>query len=153
MINSQDIYEVFILSCDEYENAVSTVPNIPIEQNRSWWLRSAENTSPPLIYCVHSTGEITTGKPPNYNGGIRPAFRCSKKLNPGDKVKVGILPCTVIDVGTVLCDITLGNVRFGETCSYYDSNIREILENHEFKERCYNTTLLAINMWLVKQYG
>lgn len=139
MINLQDIYEVFILSCDKYENAVSTVPNIPIEQNRSWWLCSAESTSPPFMHYVNKTGDVYSCSPDCCWGAIRPVFRCHNmcKYKPGDKVTLGTLICTVVDADTVLCDDIMGHVHFGKSKNYWNSNIKEIIEDPKFLSRIY----------------
>ena len=139
-IPKKDVYQIFILSHDEYLEAVSSVPNIPIEQNCAWWLKSVDDTQTfSAVHFVNQQGEIGSSEPDGHPYAIRPAFRCHNMCTykPGDKVAVGTLTCTVIDAVTILCDETFGHVYFGDSTNYEKSHLKDIIEDPKLLTRIY----------------
>lgn len=139
-IPKEDIYQVFIFSRDEYEETISKVSNIPIEQKCAWWLRSVDGTKNyAAVHYVDQQGRVCSTGPDIHSFAIRPAFRCHNMCTykPGDKVTLGTLICTVVDAVTVLCDDIMGHVHFGKSKNYWNSNIREIIEDPKLLTRIY----------------
>lgn len=132
-ISLTSLGEVFLLSTEEWEEAIASVPNVPIERNCWWWLRS------PYSNSYRSCGVDRGGSADNYadvgcaDTGVVPAFRISDLLSkygvvPGDKVTVGAKTvCTVIADDVVLADNAVCKHRFDP-----DSNIWETSEIKTF---------------------
>ena len=86
-----------LLFPEEWENIVATVPNVPVEIGRYWWLSNPdkENT-PDKIFCVNKNGEVLYTYLSDACLGVRPVFDISGKAgNVGDKAYIKNLPCTV----------------------------------------------------------
>lgn len=91
-----------LLSPKEWENIVATVPNVPVDIGRNWWLsnpdKEKENT-PDGSFCVTENGEVGYTCLSDACLGVRPVFVISGKAgNVGDKVYIKNLPCTVFEL-------------------------------------------------------
>lgn len=142
-----EIAEVTLLSADEWENVVPTVPNIPIETPCEWWTRNA-GKEPHDVAIILKNGDIlySGGYSPG-TGGIRPVFmvapRTANVLKPGTKVTVGAFDGVIINTVTkpdvefyeVLCDKIVRRYRFdNETNEFENSDIKAYINSVNFKK-------------------
>ena len=132
-----NVEEVFLLSVEEWNNIVSSVPNIPVELDNFWWLRSPGHTD----YCAAYVGGIGYvdffGRRVDLEFGVRPAFRIShlSGFKPGDKITVSTKTvCTVICNDTALADSIVCKHRFDpKSNNYNNSEIKAYINFDEFK--------------------
>ena len=132
------VKEVTLLSAEEWEEAVATVPNIPIEQCCRWWTRSPTSYFR-IAAIVERCGSVNyDGTSVNYEYGIRPVFNIPYLLSisckPGDKITVGTnTRCTVIKKGVVLADNIICRRRFDpDNNNYENSEIKKCINSPEF---------------------
>lgn len=135
------VSEVFLLSKEEWENAITFVPNIPVEQIVSWWLRSPGNNDRTAAFVwsdggdVHCPGYFVDGE-----FGVRPAFRIPHLTSEygvafGDKVVIGHTICTIIDVDVAFADNIVCIRKFDiKNNSWETSDIKKFINSEEFKE-------------------
>ena len=129
-----------VLSKEEWEKAVSTVENIPIETDCRWWLRSQGSVTQTTAY-VSKDGEINAAGTHVDTRVIcvRPAFRIPhlvpNNYKSGEKVLIGKTKCTMIAFDTVLADEVICFKRFDHTDNNYDtSEIKEYINSNAFRE-------------------
>lgn len=132
------VTEVTLLFAEEWEEAVATVPNIPIEQFCRWWLRSPAPYFR-LAAIVERSGSVNhDGTSVNYEYGIRPVFNIPYLLSisckPGDKITVGTnTMCTVINKGVVLADNIIDRHRFdSDNNDWETSELKAFINSDEF---------------------
>lgn len=139
-VTKQDVELITLLSREEWEKAVSEVPNIPINTGGWWWLRSPGYYSDSVCYV-------------NYDGyvydyyyyytyityiGVRPAFYIphlsSNGCKPGDKITVGTKTvCTVISDDIALADNIVCKHRFDRSSNDWNaSEIKKFINSDEF---------------------
>ena len=140
MFTKHDISEVFLLSADEWEVAIAMVPNVPVESDGWWWLRSQGRNSA-YAACVDVGGNVYhRGHSIYYSHNyVRPAFRIphsiSNNYHPGDKVTVLNTSCTVIASGVALADNIICQHEFDtESNNYNTSKIRSFIISDAFWE-------------------
>ena len=137
-INIADITDVTLLTKEQWEEVIATVPNIPIETNWWWWTSSpaVSDNGTPKVWCVGREGEMHRYNASYGNCGIRPLITVfDPGADPGEKVTIG-LNCTGTVVGkkTVLVDKIIAVRRFDENSSSYgDSEIKTFVETEVLK--------------------
>ena len=129
------VKQIRIPSQSEWEEAVATVPNIPVSIDGSsvWWL-SGPGSTIYFAYGVNSR-DGSVMKRVNIRGmyGVRPLFVAgSPSFKPGEKYKVGRCVCTAISVSALLADYIVFNATEMITNLYECSYIKEKLEDPEF---------------------
>lgn len=134
------ITDIYCLSIEELENVISSVPNIPIEQNDRWWLRSSGSFVFSAAYVLGDDGTVyERGLAVGCKLGVRPAFRipyiAAEGLIPGDKIIIGEhTVCTVIAPGVVFADNIICKHRFDKASSIWEtSELRQYLKSDDFK--------------------
>ena len=139
MFTRHDVTEVFLLSKEEWEKAVSTVENIPVETDCRWWLRSQGSVTQATAY-VSKDGEINVAGTyiDTRDACVRPAF-CIPHLSsncckPGDKITVGTQTvCTVISADIALADNIVCKHRFDpDNNDWNASEIKKFINSDEF---------------------
>lgn len=134
----QYIKEIVLLSKEEWEEIVATVPNIPIDNNEYWWLRSPAKNYFDAMYVRMDGSVCDHGAPVNYSyAGVRPALRIPipKGYKVGDKIKVGSTMCTMVAFDLLLVDQGICSHSFDTSNNNYDtSEIKEYINSEEFLE-------------------
>lgn len=143
---SKNIDDIFLLNSPQWLNAVSSVPNIPVETDNPWWL-SEKGPNDITALRVYTDGTIDEifGHIRTLSG-IRPCFRLkisNGTVVPGDKVTVGNLICTVIKrivSDEIYCDALSDRVvtfrTFGMTNKYFESEIYKYIHSDDFRMIC-----------------
>lgn len=139
-VTKQDVELITLLSREEWEKAVSEVPNIPISTGGWWWLRSPGFYSSSAC-SVNNGGYVDRGYYGNANCtdiGVRPAFYIphlsSNGCKPGDKITVGTKTvCTVISDDIALADNIVCKHRFDRSSNDWNaSEIKKFINSDEF---------------------
>lgn len=132
--------DIFLLSIEEWENAVATVPNIPVEQNGRWWLRSPGIIDNFAAYVSGYGCVLNIGSTVDRELGVRPAFRIShlssNSCKPGDKITVGSQTvCTVISDDCVLADDIVCQHQFDSKDNIWaNSELKSYVNSKKFKK-------------------
>lgn len=88
--------DVRLMTASEWYLAISKVPNIQIETCEPWWTADT-------VGWINENGEFDNdlSKWQGKAKGLRPLFEFSflktENIEPGDRIKIGIIPCTVIN--------------------------------------------------------
>ena len=138
IIDIADITDVTLLTKEQWEEVIATVPNIPIETNWWWWTSSpaVSDNDTSKVWCVGREGEMHRYSVSYGNCGIRPLITVfDLEADPGEKVTIS-LSCTGTVVGkkTVLVDKIIAVRRFDEnSSSYNNSEIKSFIEAEGLK--------------------
>lgn len=143
--NVDEISDITLLSADEWEEILSTVPNVPIETSCAWWTRDAGKERYDVGVILQNGEILHCGGYSPGTGGIRPVFMVVPKrsciLNPGTKVTVGAFDGVIINgfkslgVYAVLCDMVVRKYHFdNDTNEFEISDIRAYINSPNFKK-------------------
>lgn len=140
MENSVLFDDIFLLSKKQWEDAIASVPNVPVEQDGPWWLRSPGYDDYDAAN-VEGDGSVDHfGHNVTREFGVRPAFLIPQLktfgFKPGQKVTVGNKTvCTVITENIVLADKIVCTHRFDNNFNgYIASEIEQHIHSDKFKE-------------------
>ena len=113
-----DTQNVLVVTLWAWEEAIATVPNIPIELNDPWWLDGTF-----LISCIDKNGNLLS----TVRGAecrVRPLFQMKTPLftDLGTKICIEATKCTVISAQLALSDEVFDRMRFEDIDDYYKSD-------------------------------
>ena len=130
----EDISGVTLMSSSQWEAAVATVPNIPIEQYNDWWLQDGP------CFCVSGkSGEVDFRDKDQKQLGIRPyvILNAPNIPAPGEKIFVGNACFTVVAYSSALSD-TIINSRgwdiHSKQHSFVKSDMYQYINSDKFKK-------------------
>lgn len=114
-----DVSEITLLTPGEWEDAVSTVPNIPVHQQADWWIFDPDGKH---MYITKS-GLVSSVTYNNGQKGIRPVFIFGTTLfsGNGSKIKVEGTICTIIDKHKALSDELLAKRNYDDVKEFLNS--------------------------------
>ena len=134
-IDKSRIIQVSLLTRDEYEEVISTIPGIPVEMPVGWWLSTPHplRNYPNRVAMVDHDGTVVYTLT-SAHMAIRPVIKIKDfVVTPGTKYQVGNMTYTAIDKDKLLANFICETQLFDKHSNKFETSfIKRYIESQNF---------------------